>query len=146
MGETSVAKLLIRGAQCGYQGEWTTHNSRINYDGILLDTGSGSLDRSRGEWKSEEKGLYQVSWSLSNSVDSGKTETNDIYLYKNGAALQESLHVTQYRNSEGYIFDHDGRTMLLELNVNDRLHLQTGDHFDGKAHFIYFCVQLLYAA
>ena len=36
--------------------EWTSSNSRISYESLLLDNGRGSLDKSSGEWKAEEKG------------------------------------------------------------------------------------------
>jgi len=49
---------------------------------------------SSGEWTAEEKGLYQVTWSLQNLVDSG--ENNLIYLYKNGEILTGSTHLSYY--------------------------------------------------
>merc|ERR1712037_78067 len=58
--ETSVGKLLIRGAQCGYRSIWSSSGSTITYNSLLLDTGRGSLSTSSGEWTAEERGLYQV--------------------------------------------------------------------------------------
>merc|ERR1719158_407695 len=68
--ETSVGKLLIKGAQCGFRDKWTSSSSTITYESLLLDTGRGSLDLSSGEWTAEEKGLYQVTWDLLNRLDS----------------------------------------------------------------------------
>merc|ERR1719234_1482274 len=80
-----LEKLLIRGAQCAYQHDWTTSSSTITYERLLLDTGRGSLSTSTGEYKAEVGGLYQVTWSLHNYLNSG--EHNLIYLYKNGGVV-----------------------------------------------------------
>merc|ERR1712037_988796 len=90
VNSNDIARLSIRGAQCGYRLLWSSSSSTINYERLLLDTGRGSLDISSGEWTAEEKGLYQVSWSLRNVPG----PDNRIYLYKNGAQLPESLHAS----------------------------------------------------
>jgi len=134
-----IARLSTRGAQCGYRYGWTAAFSRITYEQLLLNTGRGSLQISSGVWQSEQKGLYQVTWSLSNDLNSG--EQNWIYLYKNKGRLDESMHGSGYY-SDGTVRDQGGRTMLLELDENDQLHLQT-DTFVGDALYITFCVHLI---
>jgi len=140
--EASVAKLLIKGAQCGYRNYWPSSGSTITYDHLLLDTGVGSLSTSTGEYTAEVGGLYQVTWSLTNRVDSG--EYNWIYLYKNDEAV-EGGHHSYYQNSDGYIYEQGGRTLLLELDEGDRLHLGTTT-FYGSAYYITFCVHLTAAS
>jgi len=140
--QTTVARLSKRGAQCGYRYQWTSGDSTITYEssGAMVKTGSGSLDENTGIWTAEDSGLYQVTWSLRNVVNSG--QENHIFLYKNRAGLAESRHKSNYLNSDGRIGDHGGRSMLLQLNENDRLLLRTG-RFDGGAIHIQFCVNLL---
>merc|ERR1712037_385370 len=83
-------------------------------------------DISSGEWTAEEKGLYQVSWSLRNSLSGGPD--NRIYLYKNGAQLPESLHASWTYGAD--ISEQGGRSTLLQLNENDRLHLEPTDSME----------------
>jgi len=140
--ETSVGKFLIRGAQCGYRYKWTSSSSTITYESLLLDTGRGSLDLSSGEWKAEEKGIYQVTWSLYNELNDG--EQKEIHLFKNGELVSESMHRSFNNPSNGSIRDQGGRSLLLEMDVGDRLYLGThSSYFTGEAFSITFCVNIL---
>jgi len=139
--QTTVARLSKRGAQCGHRSHWTSQSSTITYSKTLLNSGSGSLDKNTGIWTAGDSGLYQVTWSLINWVDS--SAQNRIYLYKNNGRIDESQ---LYSTSVGYIYEQGGRTLVLDLQKNDRLHLRTS-HFSGNgAYDITFCVHLISAA
>merc|ERR1719430_476925 len=79
-------KLSQKGAYCGYKGGWvgwTTANSVITYDKLMLSEGdAGTLDTGTGVWTTNVPGLYQITWSLRNRL----TGDDDIYifLYRNG--------------------------------------------------------------
>jgi len=141
--DNDIARLSKRGAHCGYQYKWTSIDSTITYDSTLLNTGSGSLDIGTGVWTAGDAGLFQVSWDMRNIV--GSSEQNDFYLYKNDVRMDESLHESYYIGSEGYIGDQGGRTLVLDLEKNDRLHLGT-DYFNGAAYSITFCINMISAA
>jgi len=140
--ERNVIRLSKRGAQCGYRAYWEHASSTITYDSLLTNTGSGSLNAGTGVWTAQETGLYQISWSLRNWLDND--EENSIYLYKNNVKMEAARHYSQYAESRGFIADQGGRTLLLELNSNDHLSLQT-DTFT-EAFRVTFCVHLLSAA
>merc|ERR1712130_72314 len=120
-----IARLSKRGAQCGYRGGWTSSYSTITYQSTLVNIGSGSLNAGTGVWTAGEAGLFQVSWDLRNRLNAG--EVNYIFLYKNNVKMEESQTSTYYRDSEGgsWIEEQCGRSLLLDLEKNDRLHLET---------------------
>jgi len=140
-----IARLSKRGAQCGYRGGWTSSYSTITYQSTLVNIGSGSLNAGTGVWTAGEAGLFQVSWDLRNRLNAG--EVNYIFLYKNNVKMEESQTSTYYRDSEGgsWIEEQCGRSLLLDLEKNDRLHLET-ETFNDSAYIITFCINLISAA
>merc|ERR1711953_1337450 len=129
VSENSVrlGKLSQRGAFCGYQNSWTSANSVITYDKLLLSEGdAGTLDASSGVWTTNVPGIYQVTWSLINQLTGG--DDNGIYLYRNGREISESKHVSyiyKSASSSQVIGEQGGRTMLLRLDAADTLSLRT---------------------
>jgi len=138
-----IVRLSKRGAQCGYRHHWESSYRTITYDSTLLKIGSGSLNAGTGVWTAGDAGLFQVSWDMHNQMNSGEWKV--IYLYKNDVEIDESKHDSYYYNSEGGIYDQGGRSLVLDLEKNDRLHLGT-DYFDGSAWEITFCINMISAA
>jgi len=141
--DNAIARLSIRGAHCGYRHHWTARDKVITYEKMMLNTGSGSLATGAGTWSAEHSGLYQVSWSMHCGLINN--QENFIYLYKNGKKMGETRHQSYYTHSEGFIGDQGGKTLVLKLQKDDQLHLQTDTRFEGDAWMIYFCVHLLSA-
>merc|ERR1712083_1123663 len=132
------------GIQIIIRYEWTSSSSTITYEKLLLDTGIGLMDAASGVWTAQETGLYQISWSLRNWLQGD--DDNVIFLYRNGEGIDESLHRSFIGNpasSSQTISEQGGRTMLLRLDAADTLSLRTYNLFEGTAHDIQFCVNLL---
>jgi len=143
---STVKRLSKRGVKCGYKDNWDSASSTITYDRMLMSTGTGrgSLSLRTGVWTASQTGLYMVTWSLINDLYSG--EMNRIFLYRNDERQEESLHFSKYWDSDGYLLDQGSRTLFLELDDDDRLHLQTKAFSSDGATGITFCVHLLSAA
>jgi len=137
-----MARMNKKGAQCGYRYRWYDNDSTITYEAEMVNTGSGLLDTATGVWTAEDSGLYQVSWSLQHSINSG--EINSISLSKNGVEIQESNHYSRYTNarSANWVTEQGSRTLFLDLHKGDNLKLVTTTTFAGQAYRTIFCVSL----
>ena len=80
------------------------------------------------------------------TADDAEDGANDVYLYKNDIKMMESISPSETAavNNEkgrGKIFQTSGRSLYLQLQVNDSLHLGC-----GPCHEIFrvnFCVALV---
>merc|ERR1712130_593390 len=112
----------------------------ITYDKLMLSTGVGDMSTRTGKFTCEQTGTYLISWSLQTNLNSG--DCNDIYLYRNGSRVEESMHDSDNDGGNYRIWEQGGRTMLMSLNDEDTIWLQTAT-FRGSAECIWFNVQLL---
>jgi len=135
-----VQKLEKRSAHCGFQNAWGSQ-SVITYDRIITEEGNSSFDKNTGIWTAGFSGVYQVFWSVENSVDA--SEANIIYLERNGVQVGESRHYA-YKSDSGYTAELGGRTMLLSMRAKDTLALKSTYVRDTISNIL-FCVNLLYA-
>jgi len=144
-----LEKLSQRGAFCGFKWEWTSANSVITYNNLLLSEGdAGTLDASSGVWTTNVPGIYMVTWSLRSRLEGD--DDNWIFLYRNGKKMGESIHgsyIDKPASSSQVIGEQGGRTMLLRLDAADTLSLRTDSlrRSFGGAYFIQFCVNLVAA-
>merc|ERR1712179_443546 len=144
---TRLDKLSQRGAYCGYQNHWTRAKSVITYKKhLMLSEGdAGVLDPKTGVFRAGVPGLFQINWSLYNSLTGD--DDNYIWLFRNGKKIWESVHgsrIDKTTSSSRVIGETGGRTMLLRLAAGDTLTLRTTT-FQGDAYQIHFCVMLLAA-
>merc|ERR1712110_560653 len=88
-----MARMNKKGAQCGYRYRWDDKDSTITYEAQMVNTGSGLLDTATGVWTAEDSGLYQVSWSLQHSINSGEINSISLskYLHSVNDVLQNHL-------------------------------------------------------
>lgn len=148
----TVKRLSKRGAKCGYKEHWVSADSTITYDRILTSTGTGrgTLHKGTGIWEATQTGLYLVTWSM--HTDLNKDDSNTIFLYRNDEKIDESEHFSKYWDNddtegyEGTVQDQGGRTMLMQLDHTDSLHLETEEFGSDGADEIIFCIHLLSAA
>ena len=131
---------------CGSQDSFSAANSVITYDKLLYSSKSGlqgdspGIDIKTGKFVSGFSGTWRVDFSLRTVPDPG--EKVDIYLYKNGEKITETLfRSVRTSESSGYDTNTGGRSVLLHLDLGDEVHLATTNMEDTGIDII-FCVSL----
>jgi len=143
---SSVSTLSIKESHVAYKDQWTSASAsasaKITFDRILASVGQGEFNAGTGIFKCGQAGTYSVSWSCLNWLDGGGD--NEIFLFRNGSRIEESLHLSHNDSGNQKISYTGGKTMILSLTSGDQLWLQTYT-FTGKAFHIHFNVQLVAA-
>ena len=90
-------------------------------------------------------GSYSVSFSFY-TADDAEDGANDVYLYKNDNKMMETLSpsetaVDANNEKRGKVFQTSGRSLYLQLQVNDSLHL--GCRPCHEIFRVNFCVALV---
>ena len=86
-------------------------------------------------------GVYLITFSYQGSNDPG--EYTYVYIYKNGASLDETRHYTYYNSgSSGQVVSTGGRAVYLRLEAGDTLTLQTYT-VTGSMWHIMFCIEFI---
>ena len=129
--------------QCGWRrNDWTEDNSTITYDKLTLSAlsrVSGGLDTNTGVFTAGYPGI----WSITFTMRSFKPKTgvrNMAWLYLNGEKIEETLHLTYYSGSKGYVGSQGSRTIFLQLNQGDEVTLRTGEIY--SLSYITLCFEL----
>jgi len=131
---------------CGAQSRWSTSLATISYETLLYSStnvdGPHGLDTSTGVFTAGFPGTYTVTWSLSIYDNAGDYYVY-IYLRKNGATMDESLHSSQHYTTDGssWVRDQGGRTLVLHLGRGDTLDLYCQD-CAAIISYTTFCVSL----
>ena len=117
----------------------------ITYDKMLyssqfgLQGDSPGIDINTGKFVAGISGTWRVDFSLYTSPNPG--ENINILLYKNGERIPEAEFLSYRSNSvSGYDYNTGGRSLLLHLDLGDKLHLATFNI--DEALSIIFCVSL----
>merc|ERR1712025_700006 len=112
---------------CGFEVHFY-HDSvpaTIPYGSLVYERSNqptGGLDISTGVFSSPYPGTYLVTWSLHAFNSHG--ESVSVYLRKNGAQINESVHISSFELSEvGHVKDQGGRTMFVHLDLGETLDL-----------------------
>ena len=132
---------------CSYKDEFSEsgEDSVITYDKLLyssqfgLQGDSPGIDINTGKFVAGFSGTWRVDFSLYTSPNPG--ENINILLYKNGERIPEAEFLSYRSNSvSGYDYNTGGRSLLLHLDLGDKLHLATFNI--DEALSIIFCVSL----
>ena len=83
-------------------------------------------------------GVYLVTFSYESYNDPG--EYTNVYLYLNGARLDETRHATYYSGGTGKVWSTGGRAVYQRLGAGDTLTLQTTT-VTGTMYKIMFCIE-----
>merc|ERR1712212_681012 len=115
----------------------------IPYTSLLYSSTNqedGGLDISTGVFTAPHGGSYTVSWDAQARLN--RWEGVYIYLQKNGATIEESLHNSYYGdNIDDHMNEQGGRTLVVHLDLGDTLQLYKSDG-DGDIAKTTFCVSL----
>merc|ERR1711997_1374040 len=115
---------------CSYKDEFSEsgEDSVITYDKLLyssqfgLQGDSPGIDINTGKFVAGFSGTWRVDFSLYTSPNPG--ENINILLYKNGERIPEAEFLSYRSNSvSGYDYNTGGRSLLLHLDLGDKLHL-----------------------
>merc|ERR1712059_1768 len=130
---------------CVYQDRWNSSHSTISYDSILSQSdnsgavggGHGEMNLSTGTFTAGTSGPHMV--TVSGYVELFPGEAAHIYIKKNEVYIGES---EWFSGSVSHINDQGSRTVIVHLEVGDRVSVTT-DFFSAEylSHFI-MCVQL----
>merc|ERR1712179_33371 len=131
---------------CGSHYDAISSNSGpIPYTSLLYSSTnqeSGGLDISTGVFTAPHGGSYTVSWDAQARLN--RWEGVSIYLQKNGATIEESLHNSYYGdNIDDHMNEQGGRTLVVHLDQGETLQLYkaSGDQ-SGDIAKTTFCVSL----
>merc|ERR1711936_853812 len=111
--------------QCAYQDKWTAE-SIVKWDKFITNIMrgvTGGLRLSSGEFTAGHSGVWEVTYSMLSTNDSG--EQIFAVLNINGRELRESEYRTGYKNSEGWVYSLGSRILFIKLNRGDKVTLQT---------------------
>merc|ERR1712179_167625 len=117
----------------------------ISYTSLLYsstNTEGGGLDITTGVFTAPHGGSYTVSWDAQARLN--RWEGVSIYLQKNGATIEESLHNSYYGdNIDDHMNEQGGRTLVVHLDQGETLQLYkaSGDQ-SGDIAKTTFCVSL----
>jgi len=129
--------------QCAYRwNHWTTADATITYEKILIDAGSGSMDKGTGKFTAGHSGYYQVTISGSTDLDSG--EWADSFITKNGDKIDG--YWRSYATG-AYVQEQGSLTQVVYLSKDSTLAWKTDHwHFGGEIKWGMFCVSSYRAA
>merc|ERR1719378_1864632 len=129
---------------CVYQSYTTATSSNVDFEKTLYsqcnNCQNANFDLASGVYTNGWPGTYTVTWDLTALDDAGENWV-DIYLKKNGEIIDESLHVSRYTGSSGWVDDQGGRTLILRMETGEELSLWCED-CSASVNLITFCVSL----
>merc|ERR1711971_348565 len=138
--------LSTRGTWCASRYRWKTTGTIPFEKHTLLDSNMDingrPLDIDTGVFNAPNVGVYLITFSYLAFNDPG--EQTDVYIYKNGARLEELIHNTGYGSGgSGTVRSTSGRSIYQRLEAGDTISLHAG-HLSGKNIYrILFCIQFI---
>merc|ERR1711936_769741 len=129
--------------QCAYQDNWTAEKSIVKWDKFITNIMhgvTGGMSLSRGEFTVGHSGVWEVTYSMRSTTDSG--EHINAYLNINGRQLRESFYATGYYDSEGWVHSLGSRTLFIKLNKGDKVTLQTDSLTGDGLNYNTLCFHL----